>query len=173
MKSLVLYSSLTGNTKKLAEIIYEELPNEKVIKKISDKENLQDYDLIIIGYWVDKGICDNKSKEILQGLTNKKVILFGTLGAANFGQYYSKVKSNVEKLIEDKNKILGHFLCQGSISEQVIKRLEEKVKVNPDDEHIKAQLEAYKLGLTHPDEKDLENCREFIKDTLKENNILC
>ncbi|HAT4579589.1 TPA: flavodoxin, partial [Clostridioides difficile] len=36
MKSLVLYSSLTGNTKKIAYAIYDEIQEEKDIKDVNE-----------------------------------------------------------------------------------------------------------------------------------------
>ena len=40
LKILVAYTSRTGNTKKVAEAIYEEIEEEKGIKKFDDVKNL-------------------------------------------------------------------------------------------------------------------------------------
>ena len=40
MKILVGYMSLTGNTKKIAESIYEELPDDKMLMELKDVANL-------------------------------------------------------------------------------------------------------------------------------------
>jgi len=47
MNILVAYYSLTGNTKKVAEAIYEALPEPKELKKLKDIDSIEDYDLII------------------------------------------------------------------------------------------------------------------------------
>ena len=49
MKTLILYSSHDGQTKKIAAYIAEIIKENVDIKSISDKVNLQDYDRIIIG----------------------------------------------------------------------------------------------------------------------------
>ena len=72
MKALVVYSSLTGNTKKIAEAMYEEINIEKDIYKSNEDFNIENYDFIAVGYWVNKGICDDKIKEILEKVNNKK-----------------------------------------------------------------------------------------------------
>ena len=53
MKTLVTYSTKTGNTKKVAESIAKAIENSE-IKDIAEVNNL-DYDLIIVGTWIDKG----------------------------------------------------------------------------------------------------------------------
>ena len=49
MKTLILYSSHDGQTKKIAVYIAEIIKENVDVKSISDKVNLQDYDRIIIG----------------------------------------------------------------------------------------------------------------------------
>lgn len=95
MNCLVLYSSLTGNTKKIAYAIYDEITSSKDIFESNSSVNLDNYDTILVGYWVDKGLCDTNSKLILENLTNKNVILFGTLGAKDSGSYYDKINSKL------------------------------------------------------------------------------
>ena len=56
MKTLVLYSTRTGNTKKVAETVFKINPFEKAIVPIDQLESqvsIDDYDLILIGYWVE------------------------------------------------------------------------------------------------------------------------
>lgn len=59
MNILVTYSSKTGNTKKLVEGIYKNLSKvcqlNMKIKQINEVKSIEDYDAILIGYWVDKG----------------------------------------------------------------------------------------------------------------------
>lgn len=166
MKAGVIYSSLTGNTKKIAEAIYEEIKIEKDIFKSNEEFNIEDYDILIIGYWVNKGICDDKIKEILEKANNKKIVLFGTLGARENGPYYESIKKRIDELVPESNEILGHFLCQGKINEKLTERYKEMLKTNKWDEHVKEQLENHKQASTHPDEKDIYNAKTFINSIL-------
>lgn len=168
MKAIVIYSSLTGNTKKIAEAIYEAIPFNKDIIKLGEKDiNIEEYDIVAAGYWVDKGTCDDKIKNILEKINNKEVMIFGTLGAADKGEYYDKIKERIEEILPENNKILGHFLCQGKINEKLTDRYKVMLKENPDDIHIKEQLKNHMEAKSHPDENDIKNAKEFTENALR------
>jgi len=83
MSSLVVFSTSTGNTKKIADAIFSALKDKD--KKITDVNeintiNINEYERIIIGGWIDKGEIDEKAKEFLTKLKNKKLGLFVTMG---------------------------------------------------------------------------------------------
>ena len=81
MNILITYSSKTGNTKKLAEGIYEGLATDnKTILPMSEVTSLEEYDTILVGYWVDKGAPNEESKKFLEAIKGKTVGLFATLG---------------------------------------------------------------------------------------------
>ena len=76
MSSLVVFSTSTGNTKKIADAIFSALKDTN--KKIVDvneinKVNVNKFDKIIIGGWIDKGKIDEKAKEFVTNLKNKKL----------------------------------------------------------------------------------------------------
>ena len=73
MKSLVVYSSLTGNTKMVGEAIAEVLAPDCDIFKVEDNPNYADYDLVVVGYWVDKGTADAKAANYLNPLKIAKL----------------------------------------------------------------------------------------------------
>ena len=54
MKSIVVYSSLTGNTKMVGEAIAEVLAPNCDIYKVEDNPDITGYDLVVVGFWVDK-----------------------------------------------------------------------------------------------------------------------
>ena len=65
MKLLITYSSKTGNTKKLAEGLYNNLPfKEMDIMPIADVRNIDEYDTVLVGYWVDRAFPEQRSKNI-------------------------------------------------------------------------------------------------------------
>ncbi len=56
MKSIVIYSSLTGNTKQVAEAITSVLPAGTPCVSMKEvPSDLSSYDLVFAGFWVDKG----------------------------------------------------------------------------------------------------------------------
>ena len=62
MKSLVVYSSRTGNTRKIAEAVAEALPGCH-LHPVEEAPQPEGYDLVAVGYWVDKGMPDDAAKK--------------------------------------------------------------------------------------------------------------
>ena len=74
MKTLIAYSTLTGNTKKVCEAAAKAFENVEVLE-VNEVKNL-DYDLIIVGTWIDKGTADTKAKKFIESLSNQKQLLY-------------------------------------------------------------------------------------------------
>ena len=54
MKSIVIYSSLTGNTKQVAEAITSVLPADTPCVSVKElPPDISSYDLVFAGFWVD------------------------------------------------------------------------------------------------------------------------
>ena len=81
MRSLVVYSSRTGNTQKVARAIFDILPHEKEIFTVEKAPPADGYDFVAIGFWVDKGQPDEKAVAYMLTVQDTAVGLFGTLGA--------------------------------------------------------------------------------------------
>ena len=79
MKYAVVYKSLTGNTELLAETVRDELGDACIYFGVPDAKAL-DADVIFLGFWTDKGNCEESLKSFLEGLHGKRVELFGTAG---------------------------------------------------------------------------------------------
>lgn len=61
----ILFSSLTGNTKKLADAIHETLPEEGCEYFGAIKTPVPSSELLYIGFWTDKGNADNETLTLL------------------------------------------------------------------------------------------------------------
>ena len=75
MSSLVVFSTSTGNTRKIADAIFSALKDtDKKIVDVNEinKVNFNKFDKIIIGGWIDKGDIDEKAKEFLTKLKKIK-----------------------------------------------------------------------------------------------------
>jgi flavodoxin len=114
MKSLVIYSSQTGNTKKIAEAIFESLPEPKAIHAVEEKPSPDEFDFIAMGFWVDRGTADAKAQLYMKTLKGKKIGIFGTLGAYPDSDHARKCLDKVMKMLKG-NEIIGSFLIQGKI----------------------------------------------------------
>lgn len=56
MKILLTYSSRTGNTEKVARAIREVLPASADFYKMSEAPQPEEYDVVIVGFWIDRGM---------------------------------------------------------------------------------------------------------------------
>ena len=112
MEYLVIYSSQTGNTQKLALEIFEALPGKsKDIQKIEEQSG--EADTYFVGFWIHRGICGRDILDFLEGLHGKNVALFGTCGMGEGRKYCRQVSKRMEALIPEDNRYLGAFLCTG------------------------------------------------------------
>ncbi|PID78330.1 MAG: flavodoxin [Deltaproteobacteria bacterium] len=161
MKSLIVYSSKTGNTKAVAHAIHEVIPQPCDIFPVKECPDTSDYDFIIIGYWVDKGQPDKKALDLMKTIKGKKTALFGTLGAYPDSEHGKDCMSKAEKYMEG-NEFLGQFICQGKIDPEILKVMAKMRDNNhPMTEERKARIEEAKK---HPNEEDFKNAREaFLK----------
>lgn len=159
MKSLVVYSSLTGNTKMVAEAVAEALGADTVLVSVDECPSADEYDLVAVGYWVDKGTADKKSADYLKSLRNKKVALFATLGAYPDSEHAAQSLANGAALLDTSNTVVGTFICQGKVDAKLV---EQMAKMFPA-EHPHGLNEARKKRLAdaakHPDENDLKNAK--------------
>ena len=119
MKTLVLYSTKTGNTKKIAEAIASEINSE--IIQVTNPEptanvDLTNYDLIFVGTGIRAG---NPFPEIVSYLKNldltepKTFAIFLTWGGA--GKTNQIVSGKVRTILQEKNQNVldGFFSSYG------------------------------------------------------------
>jgi flavodoxin len=170
---LIVYSSKTGNTRKLAEGIQrglaEALGREPRIAAVEENPDPAGADWILAGFWVDRGNADQKALQYLKSLEGCKIGLFGTLGACPDSDHAKDIGKRVRKLVGEKNAVLGFFLCQGRIDPALIERFKSLPADNPHamtPERMERRLEAAK----HPDEKDIEAaaaaCLSMVRSVL-------
>ena len=156
MKALVVYSSRTGNTRKIAEAIAAVLPG-------SGAALLPERHLAV-GYWVDKGMPDAQAKAYLETVRDAKVALFGTLGAWPDSDHARDCIAQGEALVnapERRNKVLGTYLCQGKVDPKIVAMMQKMASdVHPMTPERKARLEE---AAKHPDEADCLRAQEAFK----------
>ena len=154
MKALVVYSSRTGNTRKIAEAIAAVLPGCE-IHPVESAPAPEGYDLVAVGYWVDKGMPDAQAKAYLETVRDTNVALFGTLGAWPDSDHARDCIAQGEALVnapERGNKVLGTYLCQGKVDPKIVAMMQKVASdVHPMTPERKARLEE---AAKHPDEAD-------------------
>lgn len=171
MKILVTYSSLTGNTKKLAEAIHENLLQaDKTILPMKEVVEVDQYDVVLAGGWADKGTFNKEANEFIAGLKNKKVGLFGTLGFWSDSDHCQNILKNVKELLDESNTFVARFMCQGPLSDQIIERFKALPEGNP---HAitPEKLRRYEIGRRHPSKADMAAACELFNERLEFLNV--
>jgi flavodoxin len=156
LKTLVTYFSITGNTKKVAEAIYETLEGDREIKTIDECSELNDYNLVFIGFPVHSHSVPNKVEPFLKNIAQgKKIALFSTHGSLT-GSQLSREALEYAVVLTSKAKVLGSFSCRGEVSPEAL----ELLMKSP--EHI-AWAEMSPSARNHPDQNDLEDAQAFAR----------
>lgn len=163
MKILLTYSSKTGNTKKVAEGIYETLPKENTdFMSINEVKSIENYDAILVGYWVDKGQPNEEAKRFMKNIKNKKAGVFATLGAYPDSEHgIASLKCGVDMLKENGNEVITEFICQGKIDERLVEYFKTLPKDSP---HAitEEKLKKYEIAAKHPDKEDIKKAQEIF-----------
>jgi len=84
-KVLIAYMSWTGNTKKVAEAIYDAIPQAKEIKQVEDVGSLEGYDLAFLGFPIHTFGPDEKVKTFLGAHARDRTIALFITHAAPEG----------------------------------------------------------------------------------------
>jgi flavodoxin len=158
MKSLVVYSSQTGNTRKLAEAIFEIMPTEKALYPVDEAPDPVGYDFVAVGFWLIGGKPDPKSAEYLGKVGNKPLFLFATHGAAA-GSDHANHALALAKSLAPESDIRGTFSCQGQVNPKIL----EKVSKKPEPP---VWLGDAPLAEGHPNADDLRRLSHQISELL-------
>nr|WP_255814112.1 flavodoxin family protein [Acidaminobacter sp. JC074] len=165
VKTIIIYSSITGNTKKLAHAIYNHKSTFDIMA-VEDVNDLKAYDRIYLGYWVNRGTADEATLKLLKDITNKEIAAFGTSGQYSDSPVSLKYSNSVNDLILSDNVYLGGYICLGKIEES---RTERRLKIAKGEKHYLTE-EGYKRHLEsrkHPDEEDIDRLLRWV-DSIEE-----
>ena len=158
----ILFSSVTGNTRKLAETIRQVLPEENCDYFGMVEGEIPSSKTLYIGFWTDRGTADTAALSLLEKLRNKRIFLFGTAGFGGSDAYFQKILHRVRQSIDCSNTVVGEYLCQGKMPPSVRERY---LKMKEQPEHpanLEALLENFDRALSHPDTEDLERLRAAV-----------
>ncbi len=164
MKVLIAYSSRTGNTKVVCDAAYDEIKDLAEVDYMTVKEakDIDSYDLIVVGFWVDKGTANKKAMKFIQSIRGKKVALLGTLGAPPDSFHGEKCVKNVKELVDASNEYLGVRLSRGKVDPKLTKA----IKFLPLNKEIRQQMYDSSITSRPPNEEEIQAVRDFIKSAL-------
>lgn len=164
MKGLIIYSSRTGRTKKLAEGLYKSLRDwDLSIQDVKENPNLEDYDTIFLGFWAYKGTMDPSLNKVLTQVRGKDVYVFGTLAYYDDSDHAERVLKNAVAAVEKNGgRCIGKFITMGGLDK---KRVQEKIQGRNTLKRplTKASLIRYQLTDDYPTKVDIAYLSEKVK----------
>jgi len=155
-KTLVTYFSRTGNTRKVAEAIFEEIPGDKDLGPIDEAGDPAPYRVLFVGFPVNSHSVPYPVEVFLKRIpAGKRVALFSTHGSVT-GSSLSREALEYASVLVRSAKVVGTFSCRGKVS------LEALGVLMKSPEHA-AWTDMAASAATHPDDHDLAEARAFAR----------
>lgn len=155
-KYLVVYFSRTGNTKAVAEAIFEALEGPKDILPLEQAADPAGYGVVFIGFPVQSHSVPFAMEAFLKKIpAGKKIALFSTHGSLP-GDRLSREAVEHAVVLASGARVVGTFTCRGKVSLPAL----EVLSKSPEHE---AWADMAASASTHPDLSDLEDARAFAR----------
>lgn len=168
MRYIVLYSSKTGNTQKIAQAVAGALPASTPCLPVGKAPvDLSGYDCVFVGFWVDRGSADMQARQLLERLDHPSVALFATLGADPRSQHAVDSLRNAASLRPCGQPLLNSFICQGKVDPQLIEQMKKTFPAGHPHTVDEKREALHQEASRHPDEADLAAARSFATETVK------
>lgn len=151
MSYAIVFSSRTGNTRRLAEAVRAALPAGECLYFGPPDAAALAAGRLYIGFWTDKGGCDEALAAFLPQLAGHEVFLFGTAGFGADPAYFDAILGRVAALLPPSAAVVGRFMCQGRMPDAVRARY----AAMPEGERRTQMLANFDMARTHPDAADL------------------
>lgn len=158
MRYAIVYSSRTGNTAQLAQAIREALPQEECLYFGTPDSQALKAEILYVGFWTDKGTCDEDTAVFLKRLTNQKVFLFGTAGFGGASGYFEKILDRVQNQLGPGVQLVGRYMCQGKMPRTV----RDRYMTMEDANQRRTMLNHFDQAASHPDEQDLARLKKAV-----------
>ncbi len=158
MRTMVTYMSSSGNTRKVAEAAYDGLRGDKEIRPIEDIDDLNGYDLVLLGFpVVGEGAPGKVRRFLARKAKGKKVAMLVTHGMSSSNDAFAKVIPRCRDAASGSD-LAGIYDCQG----QMVPWLPKVLRLHPYS-YVRAwaRMDGDQHGAGHPDRGDLERARAF------------
>jgi flavodoxin I len=159
MKTLVVYSSQSGNTRKLADAVFDFIDAEKEIYPMDEAPDASGYDSVAVGFWLKAGKPDPLSSEFLSKIKTQQLFLFATHGAAKGSAHADSAMSHARSLVPDAT-VLGTFSCQGQVNPEILERVSQKPEPP-------VWLKDAPLAEGHPNRNDMQELEKILENIKK------
>lgn len=157
MKTLIVYSSQSGNTRKLAQTIRDALPGDATLAPMNEAPAPEGYDLVCVGFWLKAGQPDPTAQEYLPRVKGK-AFLFATHAARPDSDHARNAMAKARELAGG-GEIVGDFHCFGQARPEVLDMARKKPQPP-------VWLEHAPEAVGHPDAEDLKRLRETLRSII-------
>lgn len=159
---IILYSSLTGNTKKVAEYLAKKLKNNGIYNIDNlDPSKIEKEDKIIFCAWNYTGIFNKEAQEFIDKIKDKNIYFVGTMGSNPNSDHGEKSLEKAKNFIEKQNHYLGGVYILGKITVDEAERGKEKELFSEKFYNI------WLKSQDHPNQEDLDFVLKKVKKELK------
>ena len=168
MNYQISYLSPQGHAKELACSFKRLFPSRTPIIDLK-KENRIDADVFLIGFeFINNDIetIPDLIQQFLSKLESREILLFATSPVFINSQMHGQLERNIRRILPEKCKFHGLFLCQGEVYVTVIDQLASIATQHPDDLHIKCLLGQYRKAKGHPNREDVRKGYRYISAAL-------
>ena len=162
---LVVYQSQTGNTKKVAQAIYDAIPEPKEMKTIKQAKSLEGYSLIFLGFPTHGSGPNKETKTYLENNTKgKQIALFITHAAPVDAP---EIPESLQKFRDAacEADIIDLFHCRGQL-DKIIKLV---MRFVPDPKVREWAKSDNSEG--QPDKESLEKATLFASKVIEKHRI--
>lgn len=161
MKTLVIYSSVTGNTGTLARAIATALPGHVDLHSVYRAPPAAGYELLLLGFWVYRRKPDPRALRYMKELQGQNVAVFGTLAAWPHSEHARAVLAHARHALSG-NRYLGEFLCLGKLSRKRFLRAMDPACRDYRHPRTPERIRRLQEGQKHPDAADLARAAEYF-----------
>ena len=164
MKVLVAYMSKTGNTKKVAEAIYDEIAGDKELKRVENVKDLGGYDLAFLGFPIHAYGPDKKASKFLERQTKgKRIALFITHASPEDNEELPEYLAKFEDAVAGAS-LVGMFDCQGELAKGI--KLVMAIQPDPKVRHWAKTDDSQ----GQPDATRIERARVFAREIMEKSS---
>lgn len=162
----MLVSSRTGNTRKIADAVKEELVRQGWNVRERSKGEPVETENVIVCFWCFKSRFDPLNAKLLEDMSDKHILVFGTFGGYPESPYGAKVRTNVTADVSERNTCLGVFLSQGKVGTH---NIEKRRALPHDDPHFLDDAGVARImeSQRHPNENDMQRAKEFLLEHVR------
>ncbi len=166
MKIQFLYSSKSGNTKRLVEGLASKMNPAVEAVAIETMAHLPQADLYVVGSWIDKAKPNGAVLDKLSLFDGKPLYMVATLAADKDSDHSAKCLEHIAEA-STQAKLIGSQMVQGSLAPSFIEWMATLPEDNPHALTPKKKAR-YDRNMGRPNQDDIEDAWTHLDKSISE-----